>query len=122
MRKHPRIAAQEPIERARAAWTAGELDDAARVLERILNRNPDDAAAIHLAGAVALAAQQPAQAAVFLEKAVQLNPENADFWCDLGTALHALRNLGAAEQAYRQTLVLQASHKDGLFNLANVLR
>jgi putative glycosyltransferase (TIGR04372 family) len=107
---------------AREAWSAGQLSEAARLLDRMLAANADDADAAHLRGVVALGAGQPQLAVDLLQRAARLSPLNDDFGCDLGTGLHAMQRRDEAARAYRVLLQRNPSHKDALFNLGNVLR
>src|SRR5437588_867114 len=52
----------------------GRLDEAARIYQGVLEREPDNADALYLLGVVALRTGQPARAAELLGRAVALRP------------------------------------------------
>jgi tetratricopeptide (TPR) repeat protein len=55
------------------------------------------------------------------EKALELEPDYADAYCNLGAVLYNKGNREAARQAFEACLALEAHHVEASFNLANVL-
>lgn len=112
----------DDVERARQAWHGGAGGQARKLLNRHLERFPRDTRALHLRAMVALGQGAHDEAIELMGKAVALEPDNPDFWCDYGTALHGKGEREPAREAYLRALALRADHLDAVFNLANVLR
>jgi tetratricopeptide (TPR) repeat protein len=55
------------------------------------------------------------------EKALELEPDYADAYCNLGAVLYNKGNREAARRAFEACLALEAHHVEASFNLANVL-
>ncbi len=68
------------------------------------------AAARHL-GALAYL-NSPQEALVHYQKAVQLDPDNAEGWNQLGNLLRRTGELARAEEAFRKVLALAQAHQD----------
>lgn len=112
----------DEVERARQVWQSGAAGQARKLLERHLGKFPEDTRALHLQAVVAMAQGSHTQACELMATALGLEPDNADFWCDFGTALHGKGEREAARDAYLRALEGRPDHLDALFNLANVLR
>src|SRR6185369_5687935 len=64
---------------------------------------------------------QWAEAAIALRQAVELDPQNAAIWSDLGAAEQCRGDLDAAAVAYQNSLALEPSNSNTLANLAFLL-
>lgn len=58
----------------------------------------------------------------YMRKALELQPDNADLWANLGALYSRHRLFGVAEQSYQQALVLDAGHAIALSNLERLYR
>ncbi|MDU9050850.1 MAG: tetratricopeptide repeat protein [Candidatus Electrothrix sp. Rat3] len=89
--------------------------------------NKEAAAAARHLGALAYM-NNPKEALVAYRKAVELDPDNADGWNQLGLLLRRTGELDKAEEAHRKVLALAEAHQDkkeqavALGNLGNVYR
>ena len=70
--------------RAIAQWRRGDFATARRVLEQLLERQPDDLEALCLMGEVHLAQREPGRAADLFDKALDLDPYSS--WARAGRA------------------------------------
>lgn len=68
-------------------------------------------------GAVLLKRNQPAEARQYLEQAVKLSPDVADFHGSLGYCLFFLDNLSAAADEFQKAVSLDSKHVDALAGL-----
>jgi tetratricopeptide (TPR) repeat protein len=109
------------LDDARESLKADRLDDAARSCERALADAPDNPAALHLAGLVALRRGEIARAADLLRRAIVLRPASAIYQNNLGVALRAAGCLLEAEQAFRRALELRPAYADAHSNLGSLL-
>lgn len=107
---------------AREAWRESDPARARALLARRLQTCPDDAAALHLLGVMALDEGALDEALEHLFRAVERANTHADYWCDLGRALHAKSSADQAREAFLQALNLQPDHLASVFHLANLLR
>ena len=80
---------------------AGKLNAAATGYRKVLKRQPDNAAALHLLGLINLQTGNLEPAAKLLRKAVAADASVAGHHRDLGHALRGLRRLDEAAEAYR---------------------
>jgi predicted O-linked N-acetylglucosamine transferase (SPINDLY family) len=82
---------------------------------------PDNPDALHLLGVIASQSGQPALAVERIGEAIRRNPGQPGYYCNLGAAQQALRQLDAAIGSYRQALALDPGHALALNNLGNAL-
>ncbi len=104
-----------------AHHSAGRLAEAERVYREILAadaRNPD---ALHLMGVLALQVNKPAVAVDLIGQAIRINPRNAVYFSNLGSALRRLGRLDESIAACREAIRLDRNFADGFNNLANAL-
>lgn len=73
-------------------------------------------------GAEALQAEQVPEAVRWLRTAVEIDPELASAWINLGVALRRSNEVAAAEEAYRHAIELEPQLYSGYQNLASLLR
>ena len=89
---------EEPasIETALQHYKAGDFATALSICEAWLKQSPERDDLLHFAGRLLLAMDAPADAAVRLERAVAVAPNNALYWTTLA---RARRRVGAGEEA-----------------------
>jgi tetratricopeptide (TPR) repeat protein len=97
---------------------AGELDDAVRIYERILERNPEHAAACINLGTICYNRRQFARAEQLYKRATLADPGYALAFFDLGNALDELKRLPEAVAAYQSAIRLVPTYADAHYNLA----
>ena len=89
---------------ARCRRLQGELQNAAKLLDDLLTRNPRDAQALSERGLLALESHQPAEAGRWLRRAADLDPSNRALIYNL---YHCLERLGKKEEAKKVFARLQ---------------
>jgi tetratricopeptide (TPR) repeat protein len=100
---------------------AGRHVDAARMYQALLERNPDDAAALHLFGVLHHQCGYFARAIELLRKAVSLQPEAPAFHANLAEAHRALKQYDQAVDCCRAALRLQPNYPEVANNLGLAL-
>ena len=99
--------ASETLRRAVEELRAGRPAEAKAACEAVLSQDPDNAQALHLLGALALEANDPARAVELLGAATRLDPGNPACVLDLAMAQASLGRIADATASYRQALALQ---------------
>ena len=105
------------IRTADAARVAGRLGEAEAIYRALLARRPDDPAALHGLGIVAIQAGHPGPAADLLRRAAARRP-TADILVDLGLALGLAGDRAGAIAAQRQAVAVDPGHAQAHYNLA----
>ena len=110
------------LEAAASHFQAGELDQAAAILEDARRSDPGNYDAT-LGLAVIHATRGNLNEAVLLfERAAALRPDEAEAHYNLGKALTGQGRLDEAAAAYRRSLAIDPKQEAGLLNLGNVLK
>ena len=102
--------------------TAGELAEAEKVYNQILEADPNQPQALHFLGMIAQQLGQNQKAVYFIEKAISVQPDFAEAHSNLG---NALRGLGRQEEAvanYEKATILQPNYAEAHNNLGVVLK
>lgn len=124
-RDRPRANAtgQHPdLQRAIAFFRDGALRDAASLVDPILERQPDDVTALHLAGMIAYRRRDVETAEARLQKAAGLSPDNPGLLNDLGTVLTQAEKFAGAERALVRALELLPNTPGFHLNLGKVYK
>jgi tetratricopeptide (TPR) repeat protein len=101
-----------------ALFESGDFRGARDLAERGLNDRPQDVNLLRLAGKSGVELNLPGSSE-FLSKAVELEPENADAWRELGDALLNEDRLKDAVNAFRQAVELRPNDVAALVQLAH---
>ena len=104
-----------------AARAAGKLDEARDADAASMALAPGNALAHNGAGLVAIDRHQPADAAREFERAAALDPNNAEYWSNLGNAKRALGDAPAATQAYQRAIAIDPRTADAANGLGVLL-
>jgi tetratricopeptide (TPR) repeat protein len=99
----------------------GHLEQAARIYQALLTRQPDQAEALHLLGVVALQQGDPPRAAELMGRAVAVNPSVAAFHANLAEAYRALGQPERAAGCCQVALRLQPHYPEAANNLGLAL-
>ena len=105
------------LEGAIAHHRAGRLQEAETVYAAL----PDNPDALHLLGVIASQRGQHGLAVQRIGAAIALNPGQAGYYCNLGSAYQALDQLDDAIASYRKALSLSPDYALALNNLGNAL-
>jgi tetratricopeptide (TPR) repeat protein len=112
---------QDDLNLALQHHQTGRLDQAARLYQAILAREPRQADALHLLGVVALQQGNPARAAELIGQAVAIKPSVAVFHANLAEAYRALGQPDRAVGCCRTALRLQPHYPEAANNLGLAL-
>jgi tetratricopeptide (TPR) repeat protein len=97
---------------------AGEIDEAVRVYERILERNPEHAATCINLGTICYSRRLFVRAEQLYKRATVVDPKYALAFFDLGNVLDELKRLPDAIAAYQNAIRLVSTYADAHYNLA----
>jgi Flp pilus assembly protein TadD len=97
------------LKEALALHQAGRVREAEDIYRRILAAHPEHPKANHFYGVTALQGGNPAAAAEYIAKAIRLDPRDASFRNNLGTALTELGKLDEAAASFEEALSLDPS-------------
>jgi tetratricopeptide (TPR) repeat protein len=111
-------AADGRYEEGLALYDQGNFQGAREVAERGLSEQPTNVNLLRLAGRSGVELDLP-DAAEYLSKAVELEPENADAWRELGDALLNFGRMKEATGAFRQAVELRPNDVGSLVHLAH---
>jgi len=103
---------------AQALYDSGDFRGARDAAERGLAEQPQDVGLLRIAGKAGAELDLP-DASEYLSKAVQVEPENADAWRELGDALLNENRLKDATNAFRQAVELRPNDVGSLVQLAH---
>ncbi len=106
---------------AKLRYTAGELAEAERLLERSLKQRPDFPEALVLAGCVLAAQGRPQDALAHFDGALRTRPGDFGTLYHQAKALRSLQRLPEARAALEQALTLDPANVDAHAALADVL-
>jgi len=109
--------ANAEVRRASVARAAGRLDEAARIVEAVLDEAPRHSTALQLAGAVAYERGRYDEAVEILDRAVAAAPGRADLHNALGASHLALRHDRDAVRCFRRAVAIDAKFADAYYNL-----
>jgi len=124
---HNMVGMQLPLEEspqmimARTAEQNGQFVKAEQTYRIMLQRNPQNATALHRMGIVCSKMGKHDIAAKHLMEAVKVQPDNPKYLTDLGYALYLQNDLPAAEIALEESIKRDPSSKRSFNNLSLVL-
>lgn len=111
----------EPLRaKCRLLFEAGESEAAAKALQDLVGRTPEDPSAWHNLGVIQIQRNLFDAAVEALEQSVALRPRSQETWLRLGSALRSLGRLSEATAAWRRTLDLCPNNADACSALESV--
>jgi hypothetical protein len=108
------------LAQADAHEQAGRLDEAERIIARILDALPDCAPLLHHAGVLSYRRNQPRQAIVRLERAIALTPDVALYHRNIAEFYRTQSRLDDALRHGRRAVDLAPDEPNGHYNLGIV--
>jgi len=101
-------------------FQAGRLSEAERDCREILAADPEQDAAMHLLGLIALHGGRAVLAVEWIGKACARNPQNAEACGNLGIALKAVGELDRAAASFERAVKLNPGYAEAWTNLGNL--
>lgn len=98
----------------------GDLQKAEIGYRQVLERHKDHPVALHYLGVIAHQTGNNEAAVPLLERAISLNPGDAEAPYNLGLVLGALKRWQSAQTAFETSLALKPENPNALFHLANI--
>ncbi len=111
----------EPIAFALECHQKGQFDDAERMYGELLDRNPENADALHLLGMLFHDTGRFESALNMIARAIELSPHTPYYHSNLGNVLQQLHRFADAELCYREALRLDPKMAEAHNNLGNAL-
>jgi tetratricopeptide (TPR) repeat protein len=102
--------------RALALHQEGKLNEAERRFEKIVRREPDNFAALHLLGVISLQTKRFERGAELIAKSIALHPNDAFAHRNLGFALSHLKRFEAALASFDKAIALNPRLADAYCN------
>lgn len=112
---------EETLQAAIQQHQLGRLQEAGRIYQSILARNPNHPDALHLLGVVAHQFGQHAQAVEWITRAIDLRPNVAAYYANLAEVRRALGQFDQALECCRIALKLQPEYPEAINNLGLAL-
>ena len=97
-----------------------ELEDAARLTQRVLEHDPNDATSLNFLGVIHLELQNFQIAYQYLRRAIQEKPGMAQMWANFGMAAHELGRNEEAIRCYLKAAELDNGYLKAYVNAAAV--
>ena len=116
-----RQSADSALQTARRHYRAGRLAQAARICDRVLQKQPQHRESLYLLSSIAHRQGDFSLAADYITQAIALDGQNPLLYFNLGVLYSAQEKLPEALQAYRQALSLQPDYPQAWNNLGNLL-
>ncbi len=114
-----RAASIEPV---MLAIENGQLGEASAICADIVARDPTNSDALHLLGVIGFqGGAAPEQALDLIDRAIELDPEHAQFYNSRGALLYTMGRNGDAELSFRRALTLKSDDSMAWNNLGNAL-
>jgi protein O-GlcNAc transferase len=114
------MAGSTTIDRLHSLFSAGLLAEARAGSRALLEREPENAEALHVLGLISYREGRFTDAIALLRQSLTIRQQAAG-WSNLGAALRADGQLADAESAYRQALSMEPGLEGALSNLSNLL-
>jgi predicted O-linked N-acetylglucosamine transferase (SPINDLY family) len=114
------MAGSTTIDHLHSLFLAGLLAEARAGSRALLEREPENAEALHVLGLISYRDGRFTDAIAFLRQSLTIN-EQAASWSNLGAALRADGRSADAESAYRKALSMEPGLEGALRNLGNLL-
>ncbi len=112
---------QDPLQAAIQHHQFGRLQEAGRIYQSVLARNPNHPDALHLLGVVLHQLGQHQQAAQLISRALTLRPAAPAYYANLAEVWRALGQIDRAVECCRAALRLQPEYPEAANNLGLAL-
>jgi tetratricopeptide (TPR) repeat protein len=117
----PEATAENRLAEAKEWHKAGRVDEAEEVYRALLEQDPRNAEAQHMAAIVCLQKGRLEEAEQFFLQAISLDGRNANYQLNLGNALGAQGRVSEALESYRRAIELDPEHLEAMSNASSAL-
>ncbi|OGQ58252.1 MAG: hypothetical protein A3J24_00665 [Deltaproteobacteria bacterium RIFCSPLOWO2_02_FULL_53_8] len=109
------------FQRAIELQQAGQFQDAEKICRRILKQHPRNAAVLHLLGVIAIGMQRHAEAVELIGRAISIDNQSPEFYCNLGIPLQQLGRFTEAIAAFSRAIELKPDFAEAFHNMGETL-
>lgn len=113
---------QEALDRLRALYELGRLEQAVELASAITNEYPNAFLVWNALGVASKRLGKTQQAFSAFKKVININPNYADGFNNFGTTLLENGRLGEAIEAFNTAISLKSDHSGAYFNMGNALK
>src|ERR1700687_615365 len=110
------------LKKAFSLHQKGKLDEAASLYRKMLKQYPRNADALYLMGVIELQKANPLAAIKWIDRAIAIRPDNAEFFYNRGNALGTLKRFDEAIASYDRALTIRPAYAEAFYNRGNALR
>ena len=119
--KKNKLSNKKKINRAIEFHVQGNIAEAAKYYEKLINQGCNDERVFSNYGAILQGLNKLEEAAKYYLHAINLNPDFANAHNNLGVILRDLGNFKNAELSTRKAIELNPDYADAHYNLGNIL-
>jgi predicted O-linked N-acetylglucosamine transferase (SPINDLY family) len=101
---------------------AGKLQEAEQCYRQILATQPNHAEALHLLGILAHGDKKYDEAIRLISRAIQISPDNPNYYTNLGTAFKLRNKFDEAIMSYRKAVSIKPDFPEAWYNMGNALK
>jgi tetratricopeptide (TPR) repeat protein len=106
------VALQAKFNQGMSLHQQGKLADAERIYREVLRQEPQHFGALHLLGVIAIQTRQTQRGIELITKSIELNPDNAAAYSNLGSGLVYLKRFDEALEMYDKAIALKADYAE----------
>ena len=110
------------LKKAFALHQKGQLDEAGSLYRKILKQQPRNADVLYLLGVIEFQKANALTAIAWIDRAIAIRPDNAEFYYNRGNALGTLKRFDEAIASYDRALAIKPHYAEAFYNRANALR
>lgn len=113
---------KDQIETVVNLYTQGNLQVALKEISNLLEKFPNSVILYNIQGVVNASLGQPAAAIISYQKAISINPKNADTHYNMGVTLQGQGKLGEAIESYDNVISINPDYSKAYHNKGNLLK
>ncbi len=112
---------EKALGRALRYHTSGQLVEAKKLYQKIIDVAPNQPVALHYSGVIAHQEGHNNEAVALISRSLAINPNDLDAHCNLGLALEGLEKLEEAVASFRKAIEIKPDYALAHNNIGNVL-
>jgi tetratricopeptide (TPR) repeat protein len=110
------------LQNAIALHQQGQLGQAESIYRQLLEIDSRNAVALHMLGVISYQTGNYQFAVDWIGRAIEINPNIASYYSNLGNALQELKQFDAAVVSYEKAISLKPEYAEAYYNLGNALQ